>query len=224
MPDRIIKESAFTSEKIAALTDFEFRVWVGLITMANDRGVGDARPAIIKGRIFALRERLTLRDIDNALRTLAAHGCVSLFTRDGKPYYAFPKWAEYYGAERQTQKQTEEPAPVKKKPTPKPEVTKIPEELPFSGELETAFEEWIQYKNERRQTYTPTGLKSLITQIRHYVERFGKDATVQTIRDSMASGYQGIVFDRTQRNAGRGRNERNGGYTFLDMYMEDDGT
>ena len=95
MPNRIIKESAFTSDKIAKLSDFEFRLWVGLITQADDAGRGDARPAIIKGRVFALRERTSLKDIENALSALAAHGCVFLYTVDGKPYYEFPHWAAH---------------------------------------------------------------------------------------------------------------------------------
>ena len=95
MPNRIIKESTFTSDKIALLTDFEFRLWVGLITQADDAGRGDARPAIIKGRIFALRERVAIKDIDAALHALAAAGCVSLYTVGGKPYYAFPGWAAH---------------------------------------------------------------------------------------------------------------------------------
>lgn len=95
MPNRIIKESAFLSEKISAISDFEFRLWVGLITQADDAGRGDARPAIIKGRIFALRDRTTLKDIDAALRNLAAAGCVSLYTVGGKPYFQFPNWAKH---------------------------------------------------------------------------------------------------------------------------------
>ena len=43
MPNRIIKESIAGSERIAALSDFEFRVWVGLITFVDDKGRGDAR-------------------------------------------------------------------------------------------------------------------------------------------------------------------------------------
>ena len=95
MPNRIIKESTFTSDKIAQLSDFEFRLWVGLITQADDAGRGDARPAIIKGRVFALRERTSFKDIENALSALAAHGCVSLYTVGGKPYYEFPHWAAH---------------------------------------------------------------------------------------------------------------------------------
>lgn len=92
MPNRIIKESLCDSEKIAALSDFEFRLWVGLITQADD---ADARPAIIKGRVFPFREKLSIKDIDAALQVLAAKGCVSLYTVDGKPYFLFPGWVKH---------------------------------------------------------------------------------------------------------------------------------
>lgn len=95
MPNRIIKESLCSSEKIASLSDFEFRLWVGLITQVDDAGRGDARPAIIKGRVFPFRERLSIKDIDAALQALAAKGCVSLYTVDGKPYFLFPGWAKH---------------------------------------------------------------------------------------------------------------------------------
>lgn len=94
MPNRIIKESTFTSDRIASLTDFEFRLWIGLITQADDAGRGDARPAIIKVRVFALRDRVTVKDISSALCALAAAGCVSLYTVGGKPYYKIIAWEE----------------------------------------------------------------------------------------------------------------------------------
>ena len=95
MPNRIIKESICASEKINALTDFEFRLWIGLITQADDMGRGDARPAIIKGRVFPLRDRITTKDIDAAIHGLAAKGCVSLYMVGGKPYFWFPTWGEH---------------------------------------------------------------------------------------------------------------------------------
>ena len=95
MPNRIIKESICTSDKISSLTDFEFRLWVGLITQADDMGRGDARPAIIKGRVFPLRDRIAIKDIDAAIHGLAAKGCVSLYTVGGKPYFWFPTWGEH---------------------------------------------------------------------------------------------------------------------------------
>ena len=95
MPNRIIKESLCSSEKIALLTDFEFRLWIGLITQADDTGRGDARPAIIKGHVFPLRDRITVKDISGALHRLAAKGCISLYEIDGRSYFWFPSWAKH---------------------------------------------------------------------------------------------------------------------------------
>lgn len=95
MPNRIIKDSISTSDKLARLSDFEFRVWVGLITYVDDTGRGDARPAILKGRLFPLRERVTIKDVETALRALADKGCVSLYQVDGKPYFCFPSWSRH---------------------------------------------------------------------------------------------------------------------------------
>lgn len=76
--------------------------------------------------------------------------------------------------------------------------------IPFDGALLDAFNDWIAYKEEKRQPYKPRGLKSLISQISRYAEQFGDTATANAIRDSMASNYQGIVFDRI----GKGSTER----------------
>ena len=94
MPNRIVKESAFTSEKISGLSDFQFRLWVGLITQADDYGNGDARPEILKGRLFVFR-KTTVKDIADGLHALAAAGCVSLYMVDGKPYFQFPNWSKH---------------------------------------------------------------------------------------------------------------------------------
>ena len=95
MPNRIIKHSAFESEKISALSDFDFRLWVGLITEADDAGRGDARPAILKGHLFPFRDRVTVKDIEASLLRLAAGSCISLYQVGGKSYYQFPAWAKH---------------------------------------------------------------------------------------------------------------------------------
>lgn len=95
MPNRIIKESIHTSESVNAMTDFQFRLWVSLITYVDDFGRGDARPAVIKGSCFPLRDRLTAKDIAAALQALAGIGCVNLYEVDGKPYLCFPQWESH---------------------------------------------------------------------------------------------------------------------------------
>ena len=95
MPNRIIKDSIAKSEKVNGLSDFQFRLWVHLITYVDDFGRGDARPAVIKGTCFPFRDRLTNKDIEKGLADLAGAGCVSLYTVDGKPYLYFPNWEQH---------------------------------------------------------------------------------------------------------------------------------
>lgn len=95
MPNRMIKDSIHTSEDVNAMTDFQFRLWISLITYVDDYGRGDARPAVIKGACFPLRERVTVKDIDAALQALAGIGCISLYSVDGKSYLYFPRWESH---------------------------------------------------------------------------------------------------------------------------------
>ena len=104
MPNRIIKESIHTSEDVNRMTDFQFRLWVSLITYVDDYGRGDARPAVIKGSCFPLRDRITIKDIDTALKALADIGCVSLYEVDGKPYLYFPTWESHQNIRNQKSK------------------------------------------------------------------------------------------------------------------------
>lgn len=95
MPNRIIKDSIHTSETVNAMNDFQFRLWINLITYVDDYGRGDARPAVIKGTCFPLRDRLTNKNIEAALNALAGIGCVGLYEVDGKPYLYFPNWESH---------------------------------------------------------------------------------------------------------------------------------
>ena len=109
MPNRIIKESIARSEKISGLTDFQFRLWIHLITYVDDYGRGDARPAIIRGACFPLRDRVSNKDIEAGICGLADIGCVSLYTVDGKSYLYFPNWEQH---QRVRQKVSKCPPPT----------------------------------------------------------------------------------------------------------------
>ena len=106
----MIKAAIHESEDVSRMTDFQFRLWVNLITYVDDHGRGDARPAIIKGNCFPLRERVTLKDISDALSALAGMGCISLYDVDGKSYLCFPTWDKHQKTRSDTSKF---PAPPK---------------------------------------------------------------------------------------------------------------
>lgn len=92
MPNRLIKDTICTSESLSQLKDFHENFFYRLIVNCDDYGRMDARPAILKAKLYPLRERLTLRDVEDALQALAAVGCVERYEVDGKPYLQLPTW------------------------------------------------------------------------------------------------------------------------------------
>ena len=95
MPNRIIKESIRTSKSVNGLTDFQFRLWVYLITYVDDYGRGSADPELLKAFLFPRRKGITDANIRQGLHDLASAGLIQLYTVDGESYLQFPKWANH---------------------------------------------------------------------------------------------------------------------------------
>ena len=108
MPNRIIKDSIRTSRSVNAMTDFQFRLWVYLITYVDDYGRGSADPELLKGFVFPRRKRVSESDIEKALAELAGMGCILLYTVDGESYFCFPRWGDH---QRIQTKKSKFPAP-----------------------------------------------------------------------------------------------------------------
>ena len=94
MPNRIIKESICTSETIDQLSWFEEVLFYRLIVSCDDYGLYDARPAIIKGRLFPLKN-VTVSQISEALHKLSTVGIAKLYEVDGRPYLQLTTWANH---------------------------------------------------------------------------------------------------------------------------------
>lgn len=109
MPNRIIKESIRTSKSVNGMSDFQFRLWVYLITYVDDYGRGSADPEIIKGFVFPRRKRISETDIEKALADLAGMGCITLYEVDGESYFCFPNWSKH---QRIQTKKSKFPEPV----------------------------------------------------------------------------------------------------------------
>lgn len=95
MPDRIIRESICTSDTLNRLSDFEERFWHRLIVNCDDYGRFDARPAILKGRLFPLMDGKTQRNMQDALQKLASVGLVDLYEVEGRPFLRVVTWDKY---------------------------------------------------------------------------------------------------------------------------------
>ena len=95
MPNRIIKESICTSDSIDALSWFEEAFFYRLIVNCDDFGYMDARPKILKSKLFPLRDEISTVDIENALAHLHDVGCIQLYTVENKPFLYLPTWADH---------------------------------------------------------------------------------------------------------------------------------
>lgn len=93
--NRILKETICTSDKLNRLTDFEFRLWAGLLTLADDYGCGDGRAAIIRNFVFPLREGVSTARVEKALQHLAETDCIRFYEAGGQRYFWFPNWLEH---------------------------------------------------------------------------------------------------------------------------------
>ena len=95
------------------------------------------------------------------------------------------------------------PTPFAEKVEAKPEVSHEEVELGrLPVYLQPVMTDWLEYKKQRREKYTPVGLTALITEVINNANRFGENAVAQIIRTSMACGYKGIIFDRLQQQSG----------------------
>ena len=91
MPNRIIKESICTSDQIDKLSPFAEITFYRLIVNADDYGRMDGRAAVLRSRLFPLRD-VRNAQIEDALRELASVELVSTYTVDGKPFVRLPGW------------------------------------------------------------------------------------------------------------------------------------
>lgn len=95
---RNIKPEFFTSESVSALPLRARLTWIGLWTQCDEHGRTRDNVKLIKAAVWPL-DNVSLRDIEEDLEVLAAHGRIARYWADGKHYLAVANWGEHqYGA------------------------------------------------------------------------------------------------------------------------------
>lgn len=94
MPNRIIKESICTSDNLDTLSWFEEVCFYRLIVNCDDYGRMDARPAILRSRLFPLKN-VTGEQINKALQSLRSAGMIDLYTVDGRSFLQIRTWEQH---------------------------------------------------------------------------------------------------------------------------------
>lgn len=176
MPNRIIKESIRTSKSVNSLTDFQFRLWLYLITYVDDYGRGSADPELLKGFVFPRRKGVTEAQIEKALAELATFGMITLYEVDGESFFLFPTWSEHQRIQ------------TKKSKFPEPdESTVIHRESPPESNTNTNTNPNTNPNTKRKkQSFTPPTLK----EVENYCRERGNKVDAKRFFDFFeASGW-----------------------------------
>lgn len=94
MGNRIIKESICISSSIDELSWLEEVFFYRLMVNCDDFGRMDGRPAILKARLFPLKN-ITTKDIESTINKLSAVGLVDCYTANNQPYLQLVTWGKH---------------------------------------------------------------------------------------------------------------------------------
>jgi hypothetical protein len=100
VPNRILRESILDSETVDRLGPAEEVFYRRLMSAVDDFGRFDARPGVLRSRLYPLRKSDVVTDDHVAawLATCAAAGLVSLYQVAGKPYLTLEKFRQHVRA------------------------------------------------------------------------------------------------------------------------------
>lgn len=92
---RTIKPDALQHRKVGRLSDRAFRVWVGLLTQADDEGRLPCDPDQVKAWCFAYHGKVTTKQVEEAIQEIKSLGLLSLYGINGTRYAYFPSWKDH---------------------------------------------------------------------------------------------------------------------------------
>lgn len=92
---RTLKPEHKAHRKVGLLSDRAYRLWVGLVTEADDEGRFIAEPSQLLASVFPYQRRLREAQVEGALGEIAATGLVGLYVVTGTRYGVFPSWPEH---------------------------------------------------------------------------------------------------------------------------------
>ncbi|MGI2335724.1 MAG: DnaD domain-containing protein [Dehalogenimonas sp.] len=96
MPNRILKDSICTSSEIESLSPEAEVFFYRLIISCDDFGRMDARPQILRAKLYPLKiDRINDDEVFKWLRDTEEAGLTRIYEVDGKPYLELVTWADH---------------------------------------------------------------------------------------------------------------------------------
>jgi len=130
------------------LTPIEEVTFYRLLVNADDYGCFDAREAVVKSRLFPLKDTMKLSEVGKILDRLAEVGLIVRYTKDGKPFLCVNKWGEH---QRLRVSRHKYPTPDEADCGSLPQVAASCGEKSLESESESESESEIESESEKRK-------------------------------------------------------------------------
>lgn len=231
MPNRILKESIRTSDKINKLSWFEEVLFYRLIVSCDDYGRFDGRIAIIKGTCFPLND-VTNKQIENALNKLVTVGIVGHYEVAEKPYLQLLAWEKHQTvrakkskypsadccemithenickqmyADENVSKQVDADVPViQSNPNPNPNTKS--ESYTGDMRLDEALREYIAFRKKIKKPMTDRAIQLAVKKVRSMSADV--DEQIAIIEQSILNGWQGLFPLKEEKAEKRSVNKK----------------
>ena len=118
---RSIKPEHKSHRKVGRLSDRSYRLWIGLITEADDAGRLIEDLPQLRALVFGFQDRLTVAKVRTSLEEIEKAGLICRYSVNGIHYIALPSWLDHQRINRPTPSRI--PAPKLTEPSVSPHGT-----------------------------------------------------------------------------------------------------
>ena len=95
MPNRVIKESIWTSPNLNRLSDLAERHFFRILVLPDDFGCCEVTPPVVKGRCYPLKPLIAEQDIEAWQQELEDNGLIMRWVNGGRQYAYFPTFSDH---------------------------------------------------------------------------------------------------------------------------------
>src|SRR5437879_5058155 len=144
---RTIKPEALQHRKVGRLCDRAFRLWITMLTQADDHGRGFADPGQLRLLAFGYFPEVTEKDVAAALDEIAGTGLIRLYEAATAAYYCFPDWNDHQKISHPGKAKLPPPPELQSSPESSGALQILPQGSKDQGSIDQGSKDWKSLLN-----------------------------------------------------------------------------